>query len=176
MNTIPSVSTAVLNPAELIEKADQRFKQFDNDDSGTLSKSELVEFRSSRGLDTSRVDKVFAWLDMDSDGVISKQEHEDRVLAMAQRRAAHTGAMEYSKPDADARREAPDVSMVIGALTNLVESIDSSSAGERPQQETVIDQLRELTQKFEMDGFTEQNMSSLADLLTIMVPPIDESA
>lgn len=168
MNTLSGIAHRAMGPADLLTKISDRFQAIDADQSGTLDKSELMEARSARGLDTSRIDKVFAWLDMDGDAVVSRQEHEDRLLAVAERRGLsrpYDGKRTDAVP-ADKPPYYPD--QVMDALKTLAANVDSATMSDDQQV-----QLEELSDQIDAHGLTAETLTVLVDFFTSLVPPID---
>lgn len=171
MNSLSGIGHRAIGPADLLTKINDRFQAIDADQSGTLEKSELMEARSARGLDTSRIDKVFAWLDMDGDAVVSRQEHEDRLLAVAERRGltrsydGQDGKRSDAVP-ADMPPYYPD--QVMDALRTLAANVDSATMSDDQQL-----QLEDLGNQIEANGLTAETLTVLVDFFTSLVPPID---
>lgn len=165
MNTLSGVAPSGVNQADTLAKISERFEAFDSDMSGTLSKTEISDYRSARGLDTSRIDKVFDWLDVDGNGDVSQQEHEQRLMMLAERAQGHT------RPDNYANHARPDSNEGFGALKTLFETIDTSLADDEQ-----MDQVQRLRERIEAEGYSRENLSSMVSFLSEIIPRIDSTA
>ncbi len=56
------------------EQMQNRFKKMDNDGSGSLNSDELATIAAKRGVDSSKIDKLFSRADADGDGELTLDE------------------------------------------------------------------------------------------------------
>ena len=134
----------------------QRFQTADVDRSGSLSKTEATNALSAKGLDTSKVDKMFERMDANSDGEISSQEHENVLKAMEERmnKFMASGSSGYRNSFA--------------TIKSLFEALSSNSSDDSEK-----DQLQQMLDKLQSEGLSAENLSKSVSLLNSIIPPID---
>jgi len=156
MSTIPNLSLGGFNPSQMMHKMNDNFKAADTDGSNTLTKSELTNAISSKGMDLSHVDKIFDQMDADGNGEVSLQEHQDMLAEMEQRMSSLIGG-ENAKTESG-----------FDSIKTLLETIEASTKDDDQKK-----RLNEMLEKMQSNDFSESDLSGPISLLTSMLRPID---
>ena len=74
------------NLQQTAQKAGERFKAADTDSDEHISRKEFGDFAELRGIDSNRMNKIFARLDRNGDSQISQSEQQDVISFMRERK------------------------------------------------------------------------------------------
>lgn len=157
MNVLGSVG---FNPAQIQSQMHDKFKSSDTDDSGSLTLDELTS-ATPEGSDTSRMEKMFARVDSNSDGEITPEEKENMVEKMQERmKSLSSNATGLASVD----EESDPFDSLMKALSENEDGSDSK------------DKINLLRDRLQQEGRTKENMQEAAYLVQSLVPSISETA
>ncbi len=83
MNTINS-SSIKMDPAQMMQKMQDKLAAADTNQNGSISKAELTE-SAPKGANQSKIDEMFARLDADENGEVSAEEQQAMMDQMTER-------------------------------------------------------------------------------------------
>jgi len=155
MNPISNNNSSAIMSSPMMEHIKERFQAADVDESGALSKAEVTNALSAKGLDTSRVEKMFERMDANGDGEISLQEHSDMLKAMEERMNKLISKGTSGSGSFD-------------TLISLLEALTSTSEDDDEK-----DRLQKMLDKLQSEGLSESNLSEAVSILNSIIPPVN---
>lgn len=149
-----------LNPSQMLQGGGNKFKTADADGNKAVSKQEFINAMEDMGLDTNQIDKMFGKMDIDANGEVSYQEHQDMISTMEQRMGSMMGS-----GGSGASQEGFD------AVKTLLESLQSNSDDDNEKQ-----MLQQAIDKMSAEGNSKATMTESLTLINELIPGIDTSA
>ena len=153
MNTISNVMG--FDPSQFTQRSTERFKTADLNGNEQVSKDEFLQVASAKGIDVSRMEKMFNKMDSNADGSISQQEHQ-QMMQKAQDRISNMMAKAQSGKEG------------FDAVLSLMESL-SGNAVEPSEQQRFDDVLGRLKSGDKSEAALNDGVS----LINNLVPQID---
>jgi Ca2+-binding EF-hand superfamily protein len=154
MSTIGSNLGGAFDPASMMQQMKDRFKTADIDGSGSVSKAEFTQAGTDNGLQSNKIEKIFAKIDSNSDGQISQQEHEAMLNHMQSRMESLMGSN--------------DSVANFDAVMSLMEVLQAGSTSKDTKQ-----QIEESLEKLRSAGNSEQSVNESLSRINNLIPQID---
>lgn len=152
------------NPVHIQRQTQDRFNNADSDDSGSLTLEEATS-ALPEGSDTSRMEKMFAKMDSNSDGEVT-QEERDSMMEMMQERMQER--MKSFSSNSTGLASANEKSDPFDTLMKALADTEEDSASK--------DKINLLRERLQQEGRTPENMQEAAYLVQSLVPSINETA
>jgi Ca2+-binding EF-hand superfamily protein len=156
--SLSGISGGGFNPAHMMQQMNDRFHAADVDQSGSLTKAEVSASLEARGVDSSKVDKIFGRMDANNDGQITLQEQQDAMKAMQDRMEKFMGQGGVGQQNG------------FDAVTSLLESLQADTAEGENQEK-----LNELLDRLRSGDVSSESLSESVSLLNSIAPPINIS-
>ncbi len=146
-----------MDPAQAMQKIQDRFNSSDSDGNGSISKTEMLA-GAPEGADSSRMEKRFDRLDTNGDGEISAEEQQAMIDKMKERMANIRS------------RVGSGITEGIDTFNNLLDLLAESAKGDDS------DFIEQLKSKLEGENLSDQELSQSIMEFSIRYPSIDTSA
>ena len=152
-----------IDPSHMKERMQEQFQNADVDGNNSLSKTEMEDLMTAKGIEEANLDKIFNRMDADGNGEISRSEKMESNLSRMQRRRENlTGDSGAGIENTNTGKE---------TLEGLLESLkaDQKDSSKRSEIHVYIQRLR-------TEGHTDQNVAESVALINSVVPSINTAA
>ncbi len=110
------------------EQMQSRFKKMDSDGSGSLNSEELSTIAEERGVDSSKIDKLFSRADADGDGELTQDELKSGLEKVRSRMQGKMGGAGEFKNKLSSLMESGDQD-VMKSLMDMIKQNSSKMYG-----------------------------------------------
>jgi len=148
-----------MSPNQMAQSMQDRFKNADTDESGSVSKEEFIS-GAGEDRDSATIEKMFARLDSDGDGEITQVE-QDAMLEQMSERADKMAQIKASGGGSD------------DMFASLLESLSNDDEDEDDKATDLISQLKE---KFDNGQLSEQDIAQSMMEINKQFPRINTTA
>jgi len=147
-----------MSPNQMAQSMQDRFKNADTDESGSVSKEEFVS-GAGEDRDSATIEKMFARLDSDGDGEITQVE-QDAMLEQMSERADKMAQIKAAGGSSD------------DMFASLLESLSS----DEEEEENSNDLISQLKAQFDNGELTEQDIAQSMMEINKQFPRINTTA
>lgn len=155
MSDISALFSTGFNPKQFVQSINQNFEKSDINGNGSISKSEAVSSLGEKGIEGSKIDKLFSRIDSDSNGEISLEEKDAFIQSFQDRFSNLQSGSGYDNQQFD-------------AIKTLLESF-ASSADDADKR----NQFEEAATKLEEKNYSKDSLADAISLLKAEVTAVN---